>query len=316
MIVFRHFRNADPPSLAALWNIQPSVPGRVRPISSQTLERFVLAKPHFNPHGAWLALRDGNVCGFLHAARGAPTDLERGSISLLIVAPDENDSAVPEELIARGVDFLWSQGVKHVQAGCLDPVDPFYFGLYNVGAPGLGHADSHQIQWFLDSGFEPTGSIAILQNELLSIRAPVDREQMQLKRSYDVRIEYDWPSQSTWEAVTSGAHERIRFQAFLKGTDRAAAQFILVDMNAISGRFGSRQYFVQSIHMDPKSAPIGLMSFLIAESIRQLQAYGISNIYTHSTTPEEGEIWLRMGFVPCGESQLLSRPLLSTTTPG
>ena len=68
MLDYRTFRNTDTPRLVSVWNDSFTNRGAPRLVNNTMLERYVLAKPIFNPKGVIVAESNGVVVGFAHAA--------------------------------------------------------------------------------------------------------------------------------------------------------------------------------------------------------------------------------------------------------
>ena len=49
---------------------------------------------------------------------------------MIIVAPEEQDGPLGEQLLAASEDYLRQRGAKLLYAGCVKPLNPFYRGLY------------------------------------------------------------------------------------------------------------------------------------------------------------------------------------------
>src|SRR3989442_1948213 len=64
---YRSYRNDDPPSLVEIWNEAFLSRGAVQIRHGSALERFVFAKPYFDPDGLIVAVQDGVRVGFAHA---------------------------------------------------------------------------------------------------------------------------------------------------------------------------------------------------------------------------------------------------------
>jgi mycothiol synthase len=100
------------------------------PISETRFTRQVLLDPNFRAAGAPVAIRDGQVIGFcLAIARqtpleNAPSDVDRGYITLLAVAPAHQRRGVGTQLVQRAEDYLRSQGKS---VAMLSSYAPGYF---------------------------------------------------------------------------------------------------------------------------------------------------------------------------------------------
>ena len=67
VVNYRKFSNTDPPRLVQAWNEIFTGRGAVPLPSATYLDRFVFAKPYFDPAGLVLAEEDGVCLGFAHA---------------------------------------------------------------------------------------------------------------------------------------------------------------------------------------------------------------------------------------------------------
>ena len=116
MLRIRRFRNDDPPGLVALW--QESFTGRgAAPLrTAGPLERYVFAKPYFDPAGFLVAEDDGRLVGFAHAGFGpnadetAP-DPSRGVVCAIAVHPAYHRHGI-------GTRLLLALTREAIAAGC------------------------------------------------------------------------------------------------------------------------------------------------------------------------------------------------------
>ena len=99
-------------------------------ISETRFTRQVLLDANFRSAGAPVAVRDGQVIGFcLAIARqtpleNAPSDVDRGYITLLGVAPAHQRSGVGTKLLSAAEDYLRGQGKS---VAMMSPYAPGYF---------------------------------------------------------------------------------------------------------------------------------------------------------------------------------------------
>src|SRR6266849_10019618 len=133
VIQYRHFRNDDPPGLAAVWNEALSGRGEVRLRHSSPLENYVFSKPYFDPAGLVVAVNDKIPIGFAHAGFG-PNDgqsavsKDNGVICVIAVRPSFRRRGVGSELLTRCESYLSACGAKALFAGPMPPFHPFYLG--------------------------------------------------------------------------------------------------------------------------------------------------------------------------------------------
>ena len=121
---------------------------------------------------------------------------------------------------------------------------------------------------------------------------------MQIRRLYDVSLEYDWPVGSPSEACTVGVLDRVRYRAKHQTHGTIDASVTLIDLNAISGIFSPRRYAVERIDAAPEHWESGLVTYLLVDTVRQLQAYGVSSLQTHVDAAATGQqqVLDRLGF--------------------
>src|SRR4051812_29352291 len=96
----RTFCNTDPPRLVDLWNQVFTGRGAALLPNSTLLERYVLGKQLFDPHGLFIAEDDAGACiGFAHASLAETPDV--GVVCLLGVRPESRRHGVASELLRQ-----------------------------------------------------------------------------------------------------------------------------------------------------------------------------------------------------------------------
>ena len=148
MISYHPFRNQDPPAITAIWRTQAGQPGYAQPVSVDLFEQLVFAKLYFDYDGLFIAEDDGRPVGFAHAAFG-PNDqqnevsAELGVTSLILVRPDCNAPGLVAGLLERCEAYLRRRGAKVLYGGGIQPLNPFYLGLYGGSElPGVLDTDN------------------------------------------------------------------------------------------------------------------------------------------------------------------------------
>lgn len=116
-IVYRSFRNSDPPLLADIWSSRARERGLTQPMSAELFEELVLAKPYFDNEGLILALEGNRAVGFVHAAFGPNEDqcgLSNllGVTSMLMVRSDCRRLGIGRTLLERSEQYLRSRGCR------------------------------------------------------------------------------------------------------------------------------------------------------------------------------------------------------------
>ncbi len=188
MYTFRPFRNSDPPRLAEIWREQPPQRGRMQPATAGILEQLVFSKPYFDPAGLIVALHDNVPVGFAHAGFGAndeqnaiATDI--GTTYQLMVRTDHRDDALAGELLAHSEAYLRERGAKVIYAGGIRPLNAFYLGLYGGSElTGVLVGDTVFQIACRQAGYREIDRVIVLELDLACFRAPITRNQRQLRR--------------------------------------------------------------------------------------------------------------------------------------
>lgn len=152
------------------------------PISRSLFVRKVLLDPNFEPEGAPIALVDGEVCGFglsiarRHPLEDAPSDADRGYITLLAVKPDHQRQGIGTALLQWMENYLRSHERRLV---LVSPYAPNYF------TPGVDvHAYASGLRFFLKHGYQEVYRPVSMECNLLNLRVPewVQQREQELLR--------------------------------------------------------------------------------------------------------------------------------------
>lgn len=336
LIQYRPFRNSDPPQLASLWRAHSGPRGYLQPMSAALLEQFVFGKPYFDRLGLIVADDGHRIVGFAHAGFGpneARTDIdtELGVTSMLITHP----SAEPEvgaTLLEKSEAYLRRRGARVLYAMEINPLNPFYMGLYGGSElPGALDSDPQTKELFLAHGYREIDRTVVLHRELGSFRPVIDRTQTMLRRKSNVEVFADPRTDSWWQACTEGMFERTEFVHYSRDM-----QGLLGGMGSTPHREGeaggsrgimplSRAVFrnldvipsgwgVQSaglIHMEvaPEYRGQDVGTFLLCEALRQLQEQGVMQVETQamqSNAPALG-LYRKLGFVTVDGGSVLRK---------
>jgi len=147
MLTYRPFRNTDPPVLTEIWRSRAGQRGLAQPVSPDLLEQLVFAKLYFDYDGLIVARDDGQPVGFAHAGFGPDEKQDRvctqlGVTCLVLVRPDCAESEVAAGLLQQCEAYLWRRGAKVLYGGGIQPLNPFYLGLYGGSElPGVLDSD-------------------------------------------------------------------------------------------------------------------------------------------------------------------------------
>jgi len=285
MVRYRTFRNTDPPVVTALWRQRAGQPGLMQPVSNDLFEQLVFAKLYFDPAGLILAYEDGQPVGFAHAGFG-PTEAQDdvshqwGVTSLILVHPEYERSEVPDGLLQQCEAYLQKMGAKVLYGGGVQPLNPFYLGLYG-GAELPGVLDSDQVgqRTFVAGGYREIDRTVIFHRSLSDFQAVIDRQQMQIRRRMVVEVTTDPPTRTWWEACTLGSFELTRFVVVPRGgeTPVASATFRAMEPIGAGHHLGYSTGLID-LQVEPSYRRHGLAVYLLSEVFRQFQRQGIETV--------------------------------------
>jgi len=217
MLTFRPFRNADPPLLAALWRSRADRPCLQQPVTPELLEQLVFAKLYFDYEGLIVARDDARPVGFAHAGFGPNEQLDwispdAGVTCLILTASDCDEEAVAGGLLDRCEEYLKHRGAKSLFGGGVNPMNPFYVGLFGGGdLPGVLDSDAFARGAFESRGYRQVERIILMRRDLVGLEPGVDRRQLKIRREMAVEVVPDAHSTSWWEACVFGEFELTRF---------------------------------------------------------------------------------------------------------
>lgn len=304
MISYRSFRNHDTPQLIEVWRSQPRARGLAQPVSVELFEQLVLAKPYFENEGLIVALDDRSIVGFAHAGFGATDNNEGlnrrfGVTSLLLVRPEFQQSPVGPDLLARSEQYLRARGAGVLYAGGIRPLDPFYRGLYGGSEmPGVLASDTFANGIYRAAGYREIDRVVIFDRELAGFRPPVDRTQMQIRRTSVVEEVTDAAPRNWWEAC---ALEHFQVTAFhLRQRDElgasASARFWLLETFAAGWGVQAAGLFELEVAAEERRR--GLATFLLGDAFRRLAAQGIGlvEVQTMAGNTAARALYEKLGF--------------------
>lgn len=266
-------------------------------MSTVLFEQTVLSKQYFDRHGLILAFDDEEPIGFVHAGFGPSEDFsslshDRGVICMLMVVPREDRNEVAQELINKSQSYLAEQGSNSIHAGGSYPLSPFYLGVYGGSElPGILISDKFQQEAFSTAGYVERGRCYLLQRNLSGFRAVVDRQQMQIRRRFTVEANLDPPIDHWWHACTIGNSMQTRFVLNERNGD-LAGHATFWDMEPLASNWGVHAMGLSRLHVNEELRRQGLATFLVGESLRQLQANGITIAEVQINSDDEAAIAL------------------------
>jgi ribosomal protein S18 acetylase RimI-like enzyme len=284
MLTYRTFRNTDPPKLASIWRSRAGQQALAQPISVDLLEQYVFAKLYFDYHGLILACDDGEAVGFAHAGFG-PDDqeggvcTEMGTTCLVLTRADCRKAELATGLLEQSEAYLRRQGAKVIYGGGIRPLNAFYFGLYGGSEmPGVLDTDRVAQGAYLARGYEEIDRTLVMQRDLSTFEAVVDRRQMQIRRQMVVEVAIDPPSRTWWEACVLGEFDLTRFALVPRGGGPPAAIATFRSMELTDSSSPGHIMALIDLVVAEAYRRRGLAVFLLSEAFRQFARQGITTI--------------------------------------
>ena len=272
------------------------------------LDHHVFSKPYFDAAGLIVAVEDINgiatPLGFVHAGFSAQQDLsdidkQVGVISQLKVVPGERENEIADELLRLGCEYLCANGAKRIHAGTKFPFSPFYMGLYGGSQlPGFLEDDTVAIESLRRSGFTQDDKIVVMERALTGFRTIVDREQMALRRQYQINAIADPLEKSWWESCTLGMAERDRFSVYHKKSQTVCGGVAFWDMQPLANHWGVLARGMYGLNVPEKLRRSGIGTFLVGESLRHLMQQGIGIVEAQTWESDSAAlgVFRKLGF--------------------
>ncbi len=318
MIRYRPFLNSDPPLISEIWRSNPPQRGMVQSVSPAQLEQFIFSKPYFDRHGLILAFEGEHPVGFVHAGFGPSDDrsalnTELGTTCMLMVNARDDLAAIAGELLNHAEQYLIDRGAREVYAGASTSGAPFYLGLYGGSQlSGVLASDTASLEAYAAAGYEESERQIVFQRSLIGFRPLVDRTQMKLRRRFQVEEYLDPPAEDWWEACTFGSTNRVRFWLDQRGSGRiSCGQAALWDVEPLASNWGVRAAGVVELKIDESERRQGLGTFLLGESLRQMQSNGavLAEAHVPSTNAAGLALFNKLGFEQTDESVVMRKSI-------
>lgn len=263
--------------MVQVWNEAFDGRGEVRLRHGAVLESCVFAKPYFDPRGLIIAELDRQVVGFCHVGFGpnaAQNALDRhiGIVCVLAVKPFNQRQGIGSELLRQGEAFLTSMGSKVTYAGCLPPLNPFYFGLVGgADQAGVLDSDGHALGFLTKHQYKPQATRLILQRKLNQPINIIDGRFAGLRRWCEVRIMPRASAGTWWQECVLGPVETAEFRVDEKGTGKMMAWASVWEMDGYSWKWNQPSVGVLHIEVRQDLRRQGLAKFLMSQLLRYLQ---------------------------------------------
>jgi ribosomal protein S18 acetylase RimI-like enzyme len=304
VIEYRTFRNGDPPHLVTVWNEALPNRGAFTLRSAAPLDRWVLAKPYFDPAGLIIAAEDGIPVGFGHGGFG-PTedqsalDYSTGVVSMIAVRIAQRRHHVGSELLARTEDYLRGRGATTFYAGGLKPLNPFYFGLYGgSNSPGFLESDPAMRPFFESRGYRDARRCLVLHRKLDAPLNLVDTRFSALRRRFEVQVLPRSRVGTWWQECMLGQLEQFEFRLDEKATGQVAARVLYWEMEGYGWRWNTPAAGVMDIQVRGDLRRQGVGKYLLAQLLRYLQEqyFGVAEVQITEESEAATRLFRAIGF--------------------
>ena len=316
MLTYRTFRNTDPPVITALWRSRAGQRGLMHPVSPDLFEQLVFAKLYFDYRGLVLAWDDGQAVGFAHAGfgpneAGDDVSFDWGVTCLVLVRPDYPAAEeVAAGLLERCEQYLRQRGAKVLYGGGIQPLNPFYLGLYGGSElPGILDSDAAAQEVLRAHQYQEIDQTHIFQCDLSGFQTPIDRRQMQIRRQMVVEVTVDAPMRSWWEACTLCEFDLTRFDLIPRGGSGSVATAVFRSMEPTGATMLGRTMGLIELKVDETQRRHGLASFVLSEAFRQFLRQGIATVEVQAMehNPSALSFYRKLGFQEVGKGSVFRK---------
>lgn len=293
VIEYRPYSNLDSPRIAEVWSAQPPQRGLAQPMSAARFEEHVTAKPYFDREGLIIAFDEEHVLGFVHAAFGPAEDHRQlatdcGVILMLLVRPRDDEQEIASALIERAEQYLRSHGAERICAGGVPPQDAFYTGLYGgCELTGVLMSDERAQQFFGAAGYTARASTVVFQRSLIGFRPPIDRQQMQIRRSTSIRSNLCPPPRDWWDAWTKATCDRTQYDLVANTGGELLASIMAWPLEPLASSWGVHAAGIFGTIASDAALNSGQLRYLVGEVLKNLESQGCT--LAEIDVPEDDE---------------------------
>lgn len=288
-------------------------------MSAALWEQCILSKTYFDAAGLIVATDGARPIGFAHAGFG-PTELgneldrRHGVIARLLVGPHEDRPVIMTELLSAAEHYLSHSGAAEASVGNVDPLGPFYLGLYGSSRQvGVLKSDQAQLRFYQEHDYVPSGERVILQRALSSYRCPVDRDQVRHRKLYEISANADPLGQTWWESCATSHLERNSFQLTPKCGGVPVAAAVTANLQPLGQSWGVQTAGFESVTALAEAWQDGTALLLLAEAMKALNCQGVMLMEAVIDDPQSplAKVLATLGFKEVDRGVILRKQLPS-----
>ena len=179
------------------------------------------------------------------------------------------------------------------------PDCPFYMGLgFGDSMMGITTSDQRAYGWLTKSGFQPRTATSGWELHLDGFQPPVDRLQIQIRRTAHVDRMIEEPQMPWWHACILGHTEPTGFQLTLRSEGRVAQYLLVWSVSQELVTAPESIAWMWPIEVTANQQSTDQLIFLIAEALRQLAEERVQAVRTvsHSANTLATNALTRLGF--------------------
>lgn len=304
--VIRTFRNTDVSDLCKVWNAHYGDLGAECRVSPLQLELICLAKPYFVAEDLLVAEYDQQVVGFLHLAPMADERLsevlaDQMAVAAMCIVPCDGEEQVAQALLQRAEQLMGHRQIRLCHFKPMHPHSPFYLGLGPADSMvGATTSEQRVCRWISAAGFQPSLPTTQWELDLGTFQPPIDRQQIQVRRSSTVEREPDEPLLPWWQACLLGHTEPLLFRLFQRGQPRLLCEALLWTVaTELQSTSQSIAWLWAPLSLPDDTAGGEQLMFLLGETCRQLQSERLDlvRVATPANQTQLNNLLRRLGFV-------------------
>ncbi len=306
MIVYRPYRNTDPPALVSVWNESATARGAFPLRSAGVFDRWVLSKPYFEPAALMIAedAESRTVAGFSLAGFGpneewSALDRTKGVICAVLVKPAWRKQGVGRELTRLAEKYLLAGGATSITFGAQRPNNPYLFGLYGgSNSPGILDSDADAKPFLANLGFQPADRVDVYQRPLDQPINLADPRLVLFRKRYDVQllktaVVGSWFQECVWSTL-----DPAEFRAVDKLTGMPAARATAWELEGFGWKWNYPSAGIIDVQVRPDLRSQGLAKMLVTHILRALQDqfFGIGELMVSADDPSAVGLCKSVGF--------------------
>lgn len=250
------------------------------------LELATLAKPYFVAADLLVAEYDEQPVGFLHLSPVLADDWDApredlAAIAAFCIVPCDGEETVARTLLLQAEAMLSDRRVELCRYKPLLPGCLFYQGLGPADSMiGATISERRSCSWIKSSGFAPSLATTQWELDLSKYQPPIDRVQLQIRRSTQVNRLEDEPAMSWWQACWLGHTEPSEFELLRRGGAGLISEVLFWTVAAEMQTSPESIVWLWPLSMPSGELPVEHLTFLLGEACRQLQAERVDLIRT------------------------------------